>query len=375
MHHSLANESFQCHDCSLPVTVPALQHRQKAHCPRCGMQLTRYYRDAIDHVLAYAISALIFLAASVPFDFLSFSARGQAQTVDIPTSVLTLIENDFMLLAIIQILAIFIVPMIILFGLLYLLVPLRINRKAPSGSAVVFKFVFALIPWGMAEIFLIGALVSLIKISSLADVGLGFSFYAYIGFALCMVLTLNYMDKFELQQKLKLPRHTASPGRKSSQQCWALLATAVVLYIPASTLPIMTTRLLGQDEPSTIMGGVLVLWEHGSYPIAVIIFFASVFIPIVKMLVLAWLNYSVQTRRVSLHKQRILLYRIIEFVGRWSMIDVFVVAVLVSLIQLGNTMSIYPGPAALAFSGVVVLTMLAAMAFDSHLIWHPDKHD
>jgi paraquat-inducible protein A len=135
----------------------------------------------------------------------------------------------------------------------------------------------------------------------------------------------------------------------------------------------MTTRLFGQDEPNTILGGVIVLWEMGSFPIAIIIFIASIVVPIGKILILAWLNFTVQKPQYELTKARIKSYRIAEFIGRWSMIDVFVVIVLVSMIQLGDTMSIFPGKAIIAFCGVVVLTMLAAMSFDSTLIWSAPK--
>ena len=111
----------------------------------------------------------------------------------------------------------------------------------------------------------------------------------------------------------------------------------------------------------------------GSYPIAIVIFIASVFVPVAKIIILCWLNYSVQAGQQHAHSEKIFWYRITEFVGRWSMIDVFVVAVLVSLIQLGNIMNILPGHAALAFCGVVIFTMLAAMSFDSRLIWYKSE--
>tara|TARA_R110000787_G_scaffold240449_1_gene346704 strand:- start:112 stop:528 length:417 start_codon:yes stop_codon:yes gene_type:complete len=136
----------------------------------------------------------------------------------------------------------------------------------------------------------------------------------------------------------------------------------------------MTTQILGQEDPSTIIGGVILLWHLGSYPIAIIIFIASVIIPIAKILVLAWLNYSVQKQSDTLSLERIKWYRLAEFVGRWSMIDVFVVIILASLIQLGPTMSITPGIATLAFSGVVIVTMLAAMSFEPQLIWKNKKN-
>jgi len=350
-----------------------LAHKQKAHCPRCGLQLSRFHRHSFEYVLAFSLTSLIFLILSLPFDFLSFSAKGQQQSMNITQGLVTLVENDYFALALIQLMAIFAIPLTMLLGLLYLLLPIRFFARVPRHARLVYKLVCALIPWSMAEIFLIGVLVSLIKLTSMADVTIGGSFYAYILFTLFMTLSVAYTDKHQLQQLLKLAESSHSPSPHSIQHTWALLVTALILYIPASILPIMHTRLLGQDTPSTIMGGVIVLWEHGDFPIALVIFIASVFVPIAKLGVLCWLNHTVQTQKDGLQSQRTRLYRITEFIGRWSMIDVFVVAVLVSLIQLGNTMSIFPGPAAMAFSGVVIVTMLAANSFDSTLIWKTTK--
>ena len=161
----------------------------------------------------------------------------------------------------------------------------------------------------------------------------------------------------------------------SIQQTWAWLVTSVLLYFPANFLPITYTRFFGKETESTILGGVVTLWEHGSQPIAVVIFVASVLVPLGKMIVLAWLCLSVQlgSNFALTHKTK--LYRVTEFVGRWSMIDVFVVAILVALIQLGNVMTILPGTAALAFAAMVVTTMLAALAFDPRLLWVPGNKE
>lgn len=155
----------------------------------------------------------------------------------------------------------------------------------------------------------------------------------------------------------------------SIQRTWAWLITSVLLYLPANFLPIMVTRQLGKETENTLLGGVVTLWEHGSYPIAIVIFVASVLVPLGKMLVLAWLCLSVQLGSTFARAQKTRLYRLTEIVGRWSMVDVFVVGILVALIQLGNVMSILPGSAALAFAGMVVATMLAAIAFDPRLLW------
>lgn len=162
---------------------------------------------------------------------------------------------------------------------------------------------------------------------------------------------------------------------KSIQRTWAWLMTSAILYFPANFLPITYTRVLGRETESTILGGVVTLWEHGDRPIAMVIFIASVLVPLGKMVVLSWMCLSVQLRSDFALRQKTILYRVTEFVGRWSMIDVFVVGILVALIQLGNIMTVRPGVAAVAFAGMVVTTMLASLSFDPRLLWAPGDKD
>jgi paraquat-inducible protein A len=153
-----------------------------------------------------------------------------------------------------------------------------------------------------------------------------------------------------------------------TEKSWAYLITAVIAYIPANLYPMLITKQFGATEGSTILGGVLMLWEHGSYPIALIIFFASIVIPVLKFLILFYLLISVKyplgkDRKVNKHK----LYYMTEVIGPWSMIDVFVVAILAALIHLSNV-EIVAGTAATAFALSVFFTLLAAHAFDTRLI-------
>ena len=155
----------------------------------------------------------------------------------------------------------------------------------------------------------------------------------------------------------------------SLQRTIALLMTAFVLYIPANILPIMTTTQLGTPEDSTILGGVVLLIKLGSVPVAAVIFIASVLVPSGKMLAIFWLVWGVSRGQKTSFQQRTVMYRVTEFIGKWSMVDVFVVAILVALIQLGGLLTITAGSAAIAFGGVVVVTMLSAESFDPRLIW------
>ena len=155
----------------------------------------------------------------------------------------------------------------------------------------------------------------------------------------------------------------------SIARTWALLLAAAILYIPANLLPIMSVNFLGNGAPATIMGGVIELIHAGMLPIASVVFIASILVPTFKLVGIALLLYSVQRHQPMSARQRILMYRFIEWIGRWSMLDIFVIAILVALVRFGNLASIEAGPGAAAFALVVVLTMLAATSFDPRLIW------
>jgi paraquat-inducible protein A len=163
--------------------------------------------------------------------------------------------------------------------------------------------------------------------------------------------------------------HSRKPD--SIARTWALLLTAMIMYIPANLLPMMYTSSLFGSQSDTIMSGVVYFWTSGSWYLALIIFGASIMVPLLKMLALVVLLVSVQKRTRWQPVQRTKLYRIVEAVGRWSMLDVYVVAVIVALVQLNALATIRPGPGAIAFGAVVVLTMFAAMSFDPRLIWDP----
>jgi len=159
--------------------------------------------------------------------------------------------------------------------------------------------------------------------------------------------------------------------RDSVARAWALLIAAYVLIVPANVLPVMVSGSLFGSESDTIMSGVAFLWSDGSWLLAAILFIASIAVPFAKLLAMTFLLVSVQRRSTLAPEQRTRLYRVLEFVGRWSMIDIYVAAILTALVQFGGLMSIQAGPGAIAFGSVVVLTMFAAESFDPRLIWDP----
>jgi len=157
------------------------------------------------------------------------------------------------------------------------------------------------------------------------------------------------------------------------QLTMAYLVTALLLYIPANLWPMMVTEKLGQIEYNTILGGIVLLWQEGSQPIAIIVFVASVLVPIIKFIILFMLCFSVYFSHVLCPSKRLKLYRLTELIGRWSMVDIFVVAILVALIQLDHLLNVQPGSGTIAFAAVVILTIMSAKSFDPRVLW--DDYD
>jgi paraquat-inducible protein A len=167
--------------------------------------------------------------------------------------------------------------------------------------------------------------------------------------------------------------HLRKPN--SIARTWAFLIAAYILFVPANVLPVMETGSMFGSQKDTILSGVVYLWVSGSWPLAVLVFFASIVVPLVKLIALTFLVISAQRRSSVLPLERAKLYRLLEFIGRWSMLDIYVITLLSALVQLQSLATIIPGPGAVAFGAVVVLTMLAAMAFDPRLIWDSIKDD
>ncbi len=399
-----------CQECDWVVALPALRPGEIAVCPRCNHTLVKRHFRPVQRSMALALSALLALALSVSFPFVSFAALGIGQQIELSQTATELLSFDQPLVAILVALTIVILPAVYLLCVIWLQSGL-LRSQPLRFSRVIARSLKHLHPWMMADVFILGALVSLFKISGGADITLGIGFWAFCSFALLLLLTMRSLDDdwmwFAIAGEPLAPeasqtgqtaasqhltgcktcgllQHLPKAGKAYCQRCgeilqhrlshsvqrtWALLAAACVLYIPANLYPIMFSTRLGHTRPKTIIGGIVDMINAGSWPIALVIFIASILVPVGKILALGWLCLRVGKNSEISHRSRVRLYRITEFIGRWSMVDVFVVAIMVALIRAGNLLSITPGPAALAYAAVVILTMLAAISFDPRLIW------
>ncbi len=397
-----------CDVCDLVHTIPPLKRGERFVCERCGHTLLSFREHVEKHIFGTGFSSLLMFFFALLFPFLGFSNNGAERSVTLYNIVSILIIQDYLVLSILVSLAIFVFPIAYLVTVLILVWSFNKPYIGLATKCYLTRWVVVIQPWLMVDVFLVGILVALVKMNSMADIQLGLSFWAFCAYVLLLLKTVSLLDRRWLWNQVvgQAPQHHIDlPPKQASQQgligchfCGAthpdtahhcsrcghsihtrhpksLIATiafliaAVIMFIPANVFPIMHTTFIGGEEPSSIMEGVLLLWSLGSYPVAMVIFFASVVIPLAKILSLSWLCWqcAYPTERETLPK--IKLYRITEIVGRWSMIDIFVVAVLTGLVQMGNLIAISPGPAVLSFAAVVILTMLAARSFDPRLLW------
>jgi len=199
-HHAATN-TIACHECDLLVKLPALKEKQKAFCPRCNFLLTAKYKDAINRILVFSSSGLLFLALAMSFPFINFNAQGQERVIDLQQSISILIQENYTSLALLIYLSIIIIPALFLAGIFYVYLAIKSGHLLPATRAVM-RVLLSLLPWSMVEIFLIGILVSFIKIISLADVSLGLSFWAYVLFTLCLTIVIIHLDKHQVWHKI-----------------------------------------------------------------------------------------------------------------------------------------------------------------------------
>ena len=398
-----------CRECNQAVKIGNLVPGTKAACPRCSGIISIAHKNMLERILVFSLSAIVLLMLSNLFAFITLEIRGMERSISLVQSVEVLMAMGQISVAVMIVMVIYVIPSLIAGSLFWLVLQLK-QGTVTRRSLLLLRLIDEMKFWNMAEIYLLAILISMVKVTSLADITLGPSFWTFCLLTVMLIAAMLHVDKYQLalavKQVIERQEGTAQPStpttmqslvschtcttvqskhnkkcrfcyhqlesqkKTSVQRSWLFLITGMLLYIPANFLPIMVTRSLGNEETSTIVGGVLLLWQHGSYPIAIVIFIASIAVPIGKFLVLASLLVMQQFRLYRNPHNQIIAYRITEFIGRWSMVDVFVVAFLASLIQMENLMSIYPGSAMLAFAGMVIATMLAAENFDPQPFWY-----
>ena len=425
-----------CHECDRVFRRPPPLDGLHVRCSRCASELSgaNHARPTLDFTCAMAVAALVTLVIAQCFPIIALNAQGMTSQATLFDAVSSLWMGQMQIVAAVVLFTTTLFPSMELLSLLYVLLPLRAG-SVPPGFRYVIRFLQWLRPWGMIEVFMLGVLVTTVKMVSLARVIPGAGLFAFGALTVLLALVSRFdprrlwhaCDEIEARDgatpaaelQADLPRkksvvadavkavsakqaglvvcHTCGSVQQlhdgeAHQRCSlchtplherrpasvsrtaALLLAAALLYIPANLLPVMHSTSLGRSEDDTILSGVAYFWTSGDWGLAAVVFIASVVVPMLKLAVLALLVFAAHRRSTWRPHERTRLYRLVERIGRWSMLDVFVVALTVALVHFGSFAVITAGPGALAFGAVVILTMIASMQFDPRLIWDAVPH-
>jgi paraquat-inducible protein A len=402
----------ECRDCGLFQVVPAIEPGARALCVRCNATLRHARADSLIKSLALNMAALLLLIMSASTAMMHVSIAGILRSADLFTGPVNLQQNGIWQLAVVVLFTTIVAPLLKLLAMVYVLAGVRM-RRPPLHLRQVFAWVDRLRPWAMIEVYLLGVAVAYVKLLDIVSIDIGFALYTLV----LLMLTMGWADSsldhqavWEAMERRGLtgevdhvalasaqpgegaigcdvcgmvsrPRHAGHArcprcestleARKpnSIQRTWALMIASLILYIPANLYPVLTVISFGSGAPSTILGGVEELISAGMLPLAALVFFASILVPVLKLVGLTILLISTKMRATGRLRDRTRLYRIVNTVGRWSMIDIFMESILVALVQFGALATIDPGFGAIAFAAVVILTMFAAEGFDPRLMW------
>ncbi|WP_116520698.1 paraquat-inducible protein A [Achromobacter insuavis] len=402
---------IECEHCASIYRRHQLEPGETANCARCGTILWRYSGLSLSNWLALAIAALIIFGVANAYPVASMSVQGMVQQASLLDAIGITWRQEHYAVAVMTGLAGFVLPLVQLAVLLWVLGPLS-RGVEPAAFRGAMRLLGLLRPWCMVPVFLLGVLVAVVKLAGMAAVspGIGLIAFGILTIFLTMLgrLTPHVLWRYAESEGV-VPVHVPEAGpdvvltgchvcgqvqavpragdAEAEHHCvrchavvhyrkpdhlartWALLLAAVVFYIPANVLPVMKVSSVLGDSAHTILGGVVELWDMGSWDIALIVFIASVAVPLTKLLALILLLLTEQWRSTTNLRPRTRLYQMVEFIGQWSMLDVFVVILLAALADFQGLMEISAGAGAAAFGVVVILTMLSAMSFDLRRSW------
>lgn len=409
-----------CPDCDKLYHDVVLRKRQKLRCHRCGSTLRIYIGDSLDKTLAMSLTGLLLYIPALTLPILSVSVLGLQGTGSVLESIRIMFRTGFPFVGTMIFLVSVLFPLAKLVSLFWVSFSLKRKRYSTNLPRVLRTYQH-LSAWGMVEVYMLGILISIIKMHSLGTLEFDLGFFCFSALFVITVSSSVVADKHLFWKLIegaeqkeinstpatsfgvvsgtareaglarchdcgkvvrqietdadvisRCPRcravlHSRRPGSISTT--WALVLCSVVLFVPANVLPIMRVDFLGSPDNSTIMDGILYFFHDGEYLIGTLILIASILVPLFKVVGITLMLLSVQFRWSGWLKHKAKMFRFVEFIGRWSFLDIFVIAILASMVHFGFLSSIGANPAARYFTAVVILTMFAAISFDPRILW------
>jgi paraquat-inducible protein A len=400
----------ECRDCGLFQRLPEIPDGEAAICARCDAMLRRKAKHSLMFARINASGAAILFVLALALPLVELHVLGRSSESNVFSGPGALRDHGLLALGIVVVATVVIMPAIKLAIELIVVFGVALTRT-PRWLGWLFGWLEHVSPWAMIEVFLLGALVAYSRLEAMAAVDVGLAGVALCGTMLAIVAIDGTLDRESIWQTLEAKSPHLAPERLSmlpapgvtadligctecrrvehaeeGDRCvrchhhlavrkgglgrvWALLVGAALLYIPANVLPVMTVKRLGKGGPTTILHGVVELAQSHLWPLAALVLVASVIVPIFKLVSLVVMLVMTHRRSPKMLRGRTTLFRLVKFVGRWSMIDIFMLSVLVGVVRFGRIATVLPGMGAVAFCSVVILTMLATEMFDPRHMW------
>jgi paraquat-inducible protein A len=360
-----SRERVACPDCGLVQALPAIAEHEVARCVRCHRLLK--VPEALSRAsFALIVAALLLWIPGCLAPLMTVYAGGAARTTNLIGCAVKLWGTGYAPLGMLVLMLMLVIPSVFML----LLIIAQASRIYPPIRAERCRmWAQHLRPWLMTEVFVVGACVAYSRIQSVANVAIDAGGWCLAGSALLLLASLALLGEYSARPQWQSLESVERSGTASMHATAALVFAGLVLYIPANLLPVLQIESYGAITHSTILGGVVELVHYDLWPLAVIVFMASVVVPLAKLFGLSWLLWQTHRRSPRLLRQRTRMYRLIDTIGRWSNIDVFMISILSAVVQFGALTQVRPEQGALAFAAVVLITMIAARSFDPRVMW------
>ncbi len=407
-----------CPDCDILLSKMETPAGHSLVCPRCARKINRKTNDSIVKALALSIAGLLMYLPAILLPLMTMKSYGFSDSANILDSIVNFYRNGYYFVSFMVLISAVLFPLLLLTSIFIISSRLYLKRY-PSYLAGLFRAYLHLEEWAMIEVYLLGILITIIKMGKNTEIFYHPGMFCFSGLVLLTLAIATVIDHDHFWQTIESkgqggqaypaadhhPDKSAdvsaaghglilchicrkiSPAVLEGERCprcketlhirkpssipktWALVLTSAIFLAPANILPIMRVDFLGIPSRSTIMDGIIYFFQHGSSLIGLIIFVASILVPVFKIVGLIILLSSNRVYDLKLLRQKTRMFRFISFIGRWSMLDIYVISLLSVLVDFGFFTSIHVAPAATYFCIVVASTMMAVITFDPRLIW------